>query len=172
MQRARLKQPLICIILPSIFLIGLVSCTQPIRQSSDLSQVGIKYSDAMNKLLDVTTDTVIDSDNNDLLYQQELISKENKEEERKVLKEALDRHNTEVKELIETIGLFQNYTRILKDYFTNLQALVSSNAPETASVVIGELSGKINEANNVILKEKVYYSAMVKRNQLESLQEW
>ena len=116
---------------------GQISCTQTIRQSSDLTQAGIKYSDAMSKLLDVTTDTVIDSDNNDLLYQQKLTSNENKEEEREKLKEFLDQHNKEVKKLIETIGLFQNYTRLLKDYFTNLQALASSNAPETATIVIG-----------------------------------
>ena len=159
MQRPKFKQLSFYIALSSIFLIGLISCTQTIRQSSDLSQAGIKYSDAMSKLLDVTTDTVIDSDNNDLLYQQKLTSNENKEEEREKLKEFLDQHNKEVKKLIETIGLFQNYTRLLKDYFTNLQALASSNAPETATIVIGELSGKINEANKAITKkEKVLLS--------------
>ena len=159
MQRPKFKQLSFYIALSSIFLIGLISCTQTIRQSSDLSQAGIKYSDAMSKLLDVTTDTVIDSDNNDLLYQQKLTSNENKEEEREKLKEFLDQHNKEVKKLIETIGLFQNYTRLLKDYFTNLQAFASSNAPETATIVICELNWKINEANKAITKkEKVLLS--------------
>lgn len=154
MQRLKQRKSVVCIFLSGIFFVCLVGCTQPIKQSSDLSQAGIKYSDAMSILLDVATDTIIESDSDDLLYQRELISLENKEEEQKKLKDTLDNHNKAVKDIIETIESFQFNTHLIKDYFTNLQALASANAPTTAAVVAGELSGEINETGKVILKKE------------------
>lgn len=122
------------------FFIGLIGCTQPIRQSADLSQSGIKYSDAMMDLLDVTKDTVIGSDSNDLLSIQKDYSENDKAKESSYLEGRLNERNNEVKDLIEELGSFQDYTRQLKDYFVSLQALASSNAPETATIVITELS--------------------------------
>ncbi|TVL98716.1 MAG: hypothetical protein CV087_20770 [Candidatus Brocadia sp. WS118] len=158
MQRVKRRKSLVCIFLSAIFFACLIGCTRPIRQSSNLSQAGIKYADAMSTLLDVATDTIIDSDTYDLLYQQELISLENKEEERKKLKDVLDNHNKAVKDLIETIGSFQFHIDLIKDYFTNLDALANASAPETAAFEAGELSGKINEAGKVILKKDVLIS--------------
>lgn len=48
------------------------SCSHTSRKSQQLSDVGVKYADAMGGLIDVTTDTVINDDSDTLLYIQKL----------------------------------------------------------------------------------------------------
>ena len=123
------------------------ACTHTVRQSQDLSDIGIKYTDAIKELIDVTTDTVIDDDSDNLLYTQQLTSYDDKVKEKKELEKRLKEHDKVIEELVTTLGRFRGQTNTLKAYFINLQSLSRTDAPESAANAVAELSTSINYAN-------------------------
>ena len=150
--------PKVRIVIPWQALLGLVAlvfmghaCTQAIKEGQDFSSVGIQYADAMTELIELTTDTVIDDDSDNLLYTLQLTSLADKDKEKELLETRLKEHDESIKDLVTTLGHFRGYTATLKTYFVNLQALSGSNAPESATMAVAELSASINHANKTML---------------------
>jgi hypothetical protein len=134
----------------AVFFTGVAACTYTIKQSQGFSDVGIKYADAVSELIEVTTDTVIEDDSNTLLFLQILTSLEDKKEERKLFEKWLREHDREVAALVETLGRFRGHAAMLGAYFTNLQALAETDAPESTAKAVSELSATINEVGKSI----------------------
>lgn len=133
-------------------IITISACSPTVMQSEKLSDVGIKYTEAVNELIEVTTDAIIDADSDNLLYIQRLTSLADKKEEKQQSEKRLREHDEQVKKLVATLGSFRGYTATLKTYFINLQDLARTDAPESAAKAVEELSASINHANNTLLK--------------------
>jgi hypothetical protein len=154
MWKPKFKQSCLSAIDLTVLLIGIAACTHTIKQSEEFSDVGVKYADAVVELLDITTETVIEDDSNTLLYLQDLTSLEDKKEERKELEKFLNEHDDKLSALLATLGQFRIYTRTLKGYFVNLQALAGTDAPESTAKAVAELSASINHASKSLRKSE------------------
>ena len=62
----------------AVFFLIASGCTHTIQKSQEFSGLGIKYADAIKDLIDVTTETVVDDDSDNLLYTQRLTSYDDK----------------------------------------------------------------------------------------------
>jgi len=152
-----------------IFFFLLSGCTQTITQSANFADSGIKYTDAMNSLLEVTADTVIDDDNAMLLYQQRLVSMEDKKEEQKKLEGYLKERDKALEPLLKTLGTFQSQNQTLKSYFVNLKGLAETDAPERIEESVKGLSASINQANTTILESKQVVFTEAEKNAIGRL---
>jgi hypothetical protein len=132
-----------CLIL---VLSGCVGPSQQIQQGKDLSTSGIQYANAVNGLLDVTIDRVIDFDSTEALK----IRKRMLEE---MLKESIQERDSALLDLIKELNSMRRYTQQLKIYFLNLQSLANSPLQEETGSAVLELSESI-EASNKKIKEK------------------
>ena len=150
MDELNVKQSWRCAVVSVVFLVGLVGCTQAIKQSADFADAGIKYTDAVGVLLDVTADTIIEDDSTTLLYQQKLTVLTDKQQEKKKLKKFLKDYEDALSPLLKTMGRFHHHTRTLGGYFVNLQALAGTDAPERTAMAVEELSKSINDANKTL----------------------
>jgi hypothetical protein len=148
------KQSWLCAFGFIVLLIGITACTHTVEQGKAFSDVGIQYADAVVELLDVTTDTVIEDDSNTLLYLQELTKLEDKKQEREKLEEFLKGHDDELSALVTTLEGFRIYARTLKGYFVNLQALATTDAPQSTAKAVAGLSDSINVASKYLLKSQ------------------
>jgi hypothetical protein len=142
--RSYLLLVLSCLIL---VLSGCVGPSQRIQQGKDLSTSGIQYADAVNGLLDVTIDRVIDFDSTEALR----IRKRMPEN---MLTETIQERDTALLDLVKELNSFRRYTQQLRVYFLNLQALANSPIQEESGSAVRELSNSINKANNDIKKMK------------------
>lgn len=148
----------------TLVLMGMVGCAHTIKQTKSFSDIGIKYSEAMSELLDVTTEAVIDRSSEDLLYLQKLTSYDDKKIEKEKLKQFIEDQDDSTLDLIKTLGRFRVYVRMLNNYFVNLLALADADSSELASNVVTDLSDSINKANESIrISEKIVISESQKK---------
>jgi hypothetical protein len=112
--------------------------TQSIQQGKDLSISGIAYTEAVDKLLDVTTDRVIDFDTEEL----------KKTRRGSDLKGMISQKNQAVVDVLIEIERFRAHTKLLKTYFLNLQALANSQVKDDMGGTVQLLSNSISKLNN------------------------
>jgi hypothetical protein len=117
--------------------------TQTIQQGKDLSTSGIAYTEAVDKLLDATTDRVIDFDNEEL----------KKARLGSDLSTKIAEKNDAVADVLIQIRKFQAQTKLLKTYFLNLQALADSPVKEDAGPAVKSLSDSISKLNKALEKD-------------------
>jgi hypothetical protein len=130
-----------------LLLSGCISSSQKIEQGRDLSTSGIQYAEAMNGLLDVAIDRVIDFDSSEAILIREWANE-------KTLKQTIEDRDTALLELLNELYSFRQYTQQLKAYFLNLQTLASSPVQAETGAVVRELSESIHNANNKIRRNK------------------
>ena len=114
--------------------------TQSIQQGKDLSSSGIAYTEAVDKLLDATTDRVIDFDTEEL----------KKTRRGSDLKGMITQKNVAVADVLTEIGKFRAQTKLLKTYFLNLQALADSPVKDDAGGAVKSLSDSISKLNKAL----------------------
>ena len=126
----------------TIFLLLSSGCatTQTIQQGKDLSTSGIAYADAVNALLDVTNDRVIDFDTAELV----------KSRRGPNPKEMIIQKNQAVADVVGEIRQFQAQTKLLKAYFQNLQALADSPVKDDVGGAVQSLSDSISKLNKAL----------------------
>jgi hypothetical protein len=142
----RLKQLSIYTVSSLLILFVPFACTYTIQQSTEFSDAGIKYTEAVDELLQVAEDTIIEDDSNMLLYLQDLTLMEDKKKESGLLEKRLKQHDKEVLAILETLAQFRRHTRMLNAYFANLQALAHTDAPGDTAKAVGQLSASIDNA--------------------------
>lgn len=120
----------------------LVGCstTQSIQQGKDLSTSGVAYTDAVENLLVIATDQVIDFDS------AELIKTRRGTNPRAMVSEK----NDGLVGVITELNRFRAQTKILKTYFINLQALADSPVKDDAGVAVKSLSDSISKLNKAL----------------------
>jgi hypothetical protein len=114
--------------------------TQSIQQGKDLSTSGIAYTEAVDKLLDATTDRVIDFDTKELI----------KSRRGSDPMGMITQKNEELSNLLTQIGKFRSQTKLLKTYFLNLQALADSPVKDDAGGAVHSLSDSISKLNEAL----------------------
>ena len=132
------RRLIIPIFLTSLILFG--CATQTIQQGKDLSSSGIAYSEAVDKLIDVTTDQVIAFDSAEL----------KKARRGSNLEEKIRENNKQLTIIINELNIFRTQTKQLKTYFLNLQALADSPVKEDTGVAVKSLSDGISKLNQVL----------------------
>lgn len=132
------KHVFVALGLATILMSGCV--TQSIQQGKDLSTSGIAYTKAVDKLLDATTDRVIDFDTEEL----------KKTRRGSDLKGMITQKNIAVVDLLKEIGKFRAQTKLLKTYFLNLQALADSPVEDDAGGAVQTLSDSISKLNEAL----------------------
>ena len=120
--------------------LGCAGPTQTIRQGQDFCRAGIQYTEALDKLLDVTITTVIDFDSDELLRQR-------KRADPNDLAGFLTQRDEALTEQVKTLETFRNHGRQLRAYFVNLQALANAKLQDSAEAAVSSLSGSIAAAN-------------------------
>ncbi len=126
------RKLIIAILLSNTLLLGCAT-----QQGKDLSTSGIAYTDAVCKLIDVTTEVIIDFDSAGL---------------RKIrsgtgLRERLTDRNEELIDIINELNRFRTQTKLLRTYFINLQALADSKVKENAGEAVKSASDSISKLN-------------------------
>lgn len=123
----------------SLVAVLLSSCvtTQSIQQGKDLSSSGIAYTNAVENLLVITTDKVIDFDSAELIK-----SRRGGNPREKVIEK-----NKYLIDVIKEINRFRTQTKLLKTYFINLQALADSPFKNDAGGAVRSLSESISDLN-------------------------
>ena len=111
--------------------------TQPIQQGKNLSSSGIAYTDAINSLLEVTADRIIEFDTEEL----------KKTRRGPNLKQMITEKNDAVLDLLGELSNIQAQTKLLKTYFLNLQALADSPVRNDAGSAVQALSSSISSLN-------------------------
>ncbi|GEM_PF-3819363 len=120
--------------------LGCAGPTQTIRQGQDFCRAGIQYTEALDKLLDVTITTAIDYDSDELLRQR-------KRTDPNELQPFLQERDKALAELVTTLETFRHHGRRLRAYFVSLQTLANAKLQESAEAAVGSLSGNIAAAN-------------------------
>lgn len=120
--------------------LGCAGPTQTIRQGQDFCRAGIQYTEALDKLLDVTITTVIDFDSDELIRQR-------KRTDPNELRPFLEERDKALAEQVKTLETFRHHGRRLRAYFVGLQALANAKLQESAEAAVGSLSGSIATAN-------------------------
>jgi hypothetical protein len=126
-----------------LLLSGCNSSSQKIQQGRDLSTSGIQYTEALNSLLDVTIDRVIDFDSSEAI-------RIRKWADESTLKKTIQDRDSALLALLNELNSFRRYTQQLKVYFLNLQALVNSPVQAESGAAVRELSESVRNANNEI----------------------
>ncbi|NHN77864.1 hypothetical protein HA520_11320 [Azotobacter chroococcum] len=114
--------------------------TQSIQQAKDLSTSGVAYADAMDKLLDVTVNRMIDFDAAEL----------KKARRGSSLREMIAEKNYALLSVLDEFGRFRSQTKLLKTYFINLQALADSPIESDAGGALKALSDSIGKLNKTL----------------------
>ncbi|WP_290863290.1 hypothetical protein [Flavobacterium sp.] len=124
------------------FTFALISgcATQSIQQGKDLSTSGIAYTNAVESLLDVTTDRVIDFDTDEL--------KKSRRGTNPMT--MITQKNKALEDIIIEISKFRSQTKLLKAYFLNLQALADSPVKDDTGVAVKSLSDSISNLNKAL----------------------
>lgn len=126
-----------------LLLSGCIGPSQRIQRAKDLSASGIQYAEAVNGLLDVTIDRVIDFDNSEAI-------RIRKRAQENTLKQKIQERDSTLVNLLNELNSFRRYTQQLKVYFLNLQALANSSVQTDTGVAVRELSESIKNVNNEI----------------------
>ena len=135
----KIKKKMILIIGISVALLS--GCaTQSIQQGKDLSISGIAYTEAVDKLLDVTADRVIDFDT------QELKKTRRGSDPRGMITQK----NEAVGAVLTEISRFRAQTKLLKTYFLNLQSLADSPVKNDTGEAVKSLSDSISKLNKAL----------------------
>jgi predicted small secreted protein len=137
-----MKRTFIAALVLSSTLVATGCATQSIRQGQDLSSSGVAYTDAVDKLLDVTTDRVINFDSAELI----------KTRRGSDLKKMITEKNEALQSVLVELGRFRAQTRLLKTYFVNLQALADSPVKNDAGGAVKSLSDSISKLNKALGK--------------------
>lgn len=137
--------PLVAALIVGLGLTGCAGSTQTLRQGKNLCSAGIQYTDALDKLLDVTIETVIDYDSNELL-------RERKYADPNRLRMILDERNDALIGQVRTLETFRGHGRRLRAYFLCLQGLADARLQESAAAAVEDLSASITAANASIEK--------------------
>ena len=126
----------------ALFLGGCVAPTAEIQQGKNLSASGIAYANAVDSLLDVTVDKVIEFDNT--------VSEKVRygTDPTKIIND----RNTAITAQIAQIEQYRAHTKVLKVYFLNLQALADSNVKGDAGTAVQSLGESINDINQALNK--------------------
>ena len=125
-----------------------------IKSSQDLSTSGVAYADAMDGLIEVTIDTVIDSNSNDLLKMQANFSLPDAKEQETQLRSFLTTADQNIENLVGTLSGFRSHTRLLKAYFENLQSLANADIADGATTAVEGLSQSINKMNKSLMGDE------------------
>lgn len=133
--------------------------TQSIQQGKDLSSSGITYTVAVNNLLDVAVDRIIDFDTEEL--KRSRIGSD--------LRNHLIEKNTAVLDIISEIEVFRNQTNLLKSYFLNLQALADSSVKEDSGNAVKTLSDSISKLNNELGSKEIFSLSEDQKEQIGAL---
>lgn len=112
--------------------------TQSIQLGKDLSKSGVTYTEAVDKLLLVTTERVIDFDNAEVKKSRRGTTG---------LEEMIRAKDEAVLDLILEIEKFRLQTKLLKAYFINLQALSDSPVKNDTGEAVKTLSDSISKLN-------------------------
>ncbi len=126
-----------------LLLSGCIGSSQRIQHGRDLSTSGIQYADAVNGLLDVTIDRVIDFDSSEAIRIRKWANES-------TLKEAIQERDSALDGLLNELNSFRRYTQQLKVYFLNLQSLSNSPVQAESGPAVRELSESVRNANNEI----------------------
>ena len=126
---------------------GCVGPTQTLQQGTDLCDAGIQYTDALDKLLDVTIETVIDYDSDELIRQRKYADPND-------LRGFLDERNKALTEQVRTLETFRSHSRRLRAYFTSLGELTGATLQDSAAAAVENLSGSIAAANESLRKSE------------------
>ncbi len=132
------KHVFVALGLATILMSGCV--TQSIQQGKDLSTSAIAYTEAVDKLLDATTDRVIDFDTEEL----------KKTRRGSDLRGMITQKNLAVLDVLTEIGKFRAQTKLLKTYFLNLQALADSPVKDDVGGAVQSLSNSISKLNKAL----------------------
>lgn len=132
------KRLVVAAILVSAFVSGCAS--HSINQGKNLSASGIAYTDAVDQLLDVAADKLIDFDTAEL-KKSRLGSNPTK---------IINDKNQALLLLLAEIEVFRAKTRLLKTYFVNLQSLSNSSIKDDAGAAVESLSDSISKLNQKI----------------------
>lgn len=114
--------------------------TQSIQQGKDLSTSGIAYTDAVDSLLVVTTDQVIDFDSAEL----------KKTRRGSNLRDMVSTKNEGLIGVLTELNKFRSQAKLLKTYFVNLQALADSPVKDDAGGAVKSLSDSISKLNKAL----------------------
>ncbi|MGD8786462.1 MAG: hypothetical protein PVJ60_03485 [Phycisphaerales bacterium] len=143
-----LRHRLFLVLLALILLLsGCTGSSQKIQQGMDLSTSGIQYADAVDGLLNVTINRVIDFDSAEAIKIRKYASEDS-------LKSIIKERDTALLGLLNELNSFRQYTQQLKVYFLNLQALADSKVQTETGAAVRELGESIHNANNKIRKKK------------------
>lgn len=126
-----------------LLLSGCISSSQKIQQGRDLSTSGIQYAEAVNGLLDVTIDRVIDFDSSEAI-------RIRKRAVESTLKQKIQERDSVLLDLLNELNSFRRYTQQFKVYFLNLQALANSPVQAETGSAVRELSESVRNSNNEI----------------------
>ncbi|MES2205796.1 MAG: hypothetical protein V4525_03245 [Pseudomonadota bacterium] len=146
-----------------VMFLGGCATTRVIEQSRDLSSSAIMYTNAVNELLDVTADRVIDFDSEEL--------KKTRYGTSSHLQEMIVEKNNAVIDVLAEIHQFRLQTRLLNAYFLNLQRYANSTLEDDIDGLIKSISDSMRVLNEPsasqsrrktknILKEQNYVSAL------------
>jgi hypothetical protein len=134
-------------VLACLALVGCVGPTQTLQQGKDLCACGVQYTEALDKLLDVTIETVIDYDSDELIRQRKYADPND-------LRGFLDERDEAMIEQVRTLETFRGQGRRLRAYFVGLQELVDANVRDSAAAAVGDLSNSIATANESLRKSQ------------------
>ncbi len=134
-------------ILGCLALGGCLGPTQTLQQGSDLCAAGVQYAEALDQLLDVTIETVIDYDSDELLRQRKYADPND-------LRRFLDERDDALIEQVKTLETFRNHGQRLQAYFVGLQELVDAKVQDSAAAAVGDLSSSIAAANESLKKSQ------------------
>jgi hypothetical protein len=132
------KHVFVALGLATILMSGCV--TQSIQQGKDLSTSGIRYTEAVDKLLDVTVDRIIDFDTEEL----------KKTRRGSDLEGIITQKNEALSDQVTEIERFRTHTKLLKTYFLNLQALADLPIKEDAKGAVQSLSNSFKTLNETL----------------------
>lgn len=131
-----------------MMLSGCVGPSRKIQQGKDLSTSGILYAEAVNGLLDVTIDRVIDFDSTEAVRMRRWSNED-------TLKDAIQERDSALVGLLSELNSFRRYTQQLKVYFLNLQALSNSSVQADTGAAVRELSASVRDANKEIKSKPI-----------------
>jgi hypothetical protein len=112
----------------------------------DLSTSGIQYADAVDGLLNVTIDRVIDFDSTEAIKIRKYASEDS-------LKSTIKERDSALLGLLNELNSFRRYTQQLKVYFLNLQALADSSVQTETGAAVRALSESVRNSNKEIKGE-------------------
>ena len=124
--------------------------TATIKKTQDLSTSGIAYCEAVDQLVTVTLDRLIEDDSNRLIKQYEAFSLDDTTQQANVLKGFLQTSDDALLPVLKNMNLLQGQMGLLKSYFISLQSLANADVATGASQAVNNLSSSINTATSAL----------------------